>query len=220
MWNEGDGGGSGDGGQGGDGGAGGGKPDGGDGGGSGGDELHGLKSALEKERGQVKELRQEMKELRELAAKAKDGEKAQEDLKAVQEKLNRYEFKEKRSEALAKAIAEATKDGKSTVDEAKARKLAAKLGSADSLDQDVAEIVEVLLTPVAKKDGDEDEEEEGKGTTKKGKAMKGQPPKGGGEGRTTELPHSEWAKLKREDPEAYATMIAERRKKKKFSVLG
>lgn len=196
------------------GGAGGGTSDGGDGGdgqeggdakGSGdgepkkGEDVTGLKSALEKERLARKELQQQLKELRDLSGK---GEEAAKELEKLQKKLAEFEFKEARGAALEKAIGEATKDGKFSVDREKAAKLAAKLGNGQSLEADVAEIVE-LLKVEAPVGGAKDE--------KKGDPpFKGQPPKH--EGAKGEVPYAQWAELKRTDPEAYKRMIEERRK--------
>lgn len=167
------------------------------------DDTGGLKSALEKERQARKELQGQLKELREASTQGADAAKK---LESLEKKLAEYEFKESREAALAKAIEAATKDGKFVVDREKAARLVAKLGSAATLDADVAEIVDTIKgEAVAAKKPDP--------------VMKGQPAKSG-EGKTTDLPYQEWARLKREDPEAYDAMLKHRRSAGGFKIMG
>lgn len=175
-------------------------------GGSGDDDVAGLKSALEKERQAVKDLKAQMKELGDLAKKAKDADKIAEQLEGLKGKLGEYEFRDARDAALGKAIEVATKDGKFEVDADKARRLVAKLANRESLEADVAEIVETLKA---------EKREEQK---LKDPALKGQPAKNGS-GKTTEVPYADWARLKREDPEAYDEMIKSRRGAVPFGTL-
>jgi hypothetical protein len=174
-----------------------------------GPDVGGLKSALEKERAAVKEMKQQMRELQELAAKGEAGSKEAEELR---ERLAGYELKEKRSAAIDGAIGELTKDGKFTVDRSKVERLAGKLSGGDGLEADVREIVETLLMPKDEGGGGKDEggrmKDEGK------RVLKGQPAKP--DGVTTDLPKEEWARLHRDDPEAYAEMIRARRSGRKF----
>ena len=168
-----------------------------------GEDISGLKSALEKERKARKELVQQIKELREIKDRASEDEKK---LQEYQAKLAEYEFRDRRDAALDSAIAGATKDGKFSVDRGKAGKLAGKLGNADTLEADVAEIVDLLKAPV----------EEPK---RKEPVMRGQP-SGTGSRVTTDLPHHEWAKLRKTDPEAYEAMLRARRQKGPFRIMG
>jgi predicted RNase H-like nuclease (RuvC/YqgF family) len=166
------------------------------------EDTAGLKSALEKERAARKELQAQLKELRELSSK---GAEATKKLQSLERKLAEYEFREKRDAALAKAIEAATKDGRFIVDRDKVAKLAAKLSAADSLEADIAEIVDALKVEAAPKKSDP--------------ALKGQPTKAG-DGKTTDLPYHEWARLKREDPEAYEAMLRSRRNGVGFRIMG
>lgn len=158
-----------------------------------GSDVSGLKSALEKERQQRKQLQQQLKELRDVSGK---GEEATKELEKLQQKLADFEFRETREAALSKVIEEATKDGKFIVDREKAAKLAGKLRDAATLDADLAEIVDLLKV------------EKEAGT--KQPPIKGQPPRD--EGVKGEIPYTEWAALAKSDPEAYKRMIEERRK--------
>jgi hypothetical protein len=174
----------------------------GDGGSGGGDDLAGLKSALEKERQAAKELKGQLKELRELSGK---GKQAAEELEQLKGKLAEYEFREARNGALAKAVEEAMKDGKSVVDISKAEKLVAKLGRADTLEADVAEIVELLKTSVTEE--------------KKRPGIPGRTADDDG-GTTTEMDPKDWAAFRRSNPEGYKRMIEERQKSNKFAPGG
>jgi hypothetical protein len=166
-----------------------------------------LKSALEKERAAVKELKAQLSELSGLAGKA---EKAAE----LEVKLKEYEFRDARDAAIAAAVEAATKDGKSVVDVEKVRRVAEKLGGAQAyasaaagkLEADVAEIVDLLK-------GDPGV------AAKKDPVLKGQPAAGSKDGSTTDLPHSEWARLRKEDPEGYKAMIEARRAKGGFRIM-
>lgn len=167
------------------------------------EDTAGLKSALEKERAARKELQAQLKQLRDLSG---SGEEAEKKLQLLEKKLAEYEFRETREAALAKAIAEATKDGTYFVDREKAAKLVAKLSRAERLEADVQEIVETLKAqaPPAKKTEP---------------VMLGQPARNI-EGKTTDLPYQEWARLKREDPEAYEAMLRSRRNGVGFRIMG
>jgi len=167
------------------------------------EDVSGLKSALEKERAARKELQGQLKELRDLSGK---GEEAEKKAAELAKKLAEYEFRDTRDAALAKAIEAATKDGKFVVDREKAAKLAGKLANAATLEGDVAEIVDLLKAEA--------------GPAKKAEpALKGQP-SGAGNGKTTELPYNEWARLKREDPEAYDAMMKQRRASGGYRIMG
>jgi hypothetical protein len=165
-----------------------------------GDDVSGLKSALEKERLAVKEMRAQLKELKDLAGK---GQEAQAAVKELQGKLGEYEFKERRSETLRAVIDAAAAEGFS-VDAGKLDRLAAKLSNPETLDKDVAEIVEILRVPA------ED------ATKRKAPALKGQP-KAGDNTTTTDVDPKDWAALRRADPEGYKRMVEARRNGGKFS---
>ena len=166
-------------------------------------DVSGLKSALEKERAAVKEMKAQLRELKELSGKGKE---AAEELEQVRGKLAEYEFQEARSGALAKAVEAAAEGGKFSVDVSKAGQLANKLANAETLEADIAEIVDLLKAPV------------GETPTKQKPAINGQPDGGSG-GTTTELDPSKWAEFRRRDPEGYKAMIAERQKSQKFAPL-
>jgi hypothetical protein len=165
-----------------------------------GDDVSGLKSALEKERQAVKAMKAQLKELKDLAGK---GQEAQAAVKELQGKLGEYEFKERRSETLRAVIDAASAEGFS-VDAEKLDRLTSKLSNPETLESDVAEIVEILRVPA------ED------ATKKKAPVLKGQP-KSGDNTTTTDVDPRHWSTLRRTDPEAYDRMIAARRKGGKFS---
>lgn len=171
------------------------------------DDLAGLKSALAAERKQRGELQ---KSVAELTAKAAKGEEVTKELEAVNKKLSAYELRDTRDAALGKAIEAVTKDGKFDVNREKASKLAAKLGNPETMEADLAEIVDALKV---EKKGDEPNPKPGE----RKPPIAGQPSSEGA-GKTTELDPKDWAKLKKTDPVAYEAMIKERRGKTKFLV--
>ncbi len=172
------------------------------------DAVAGLKSALQKERDANKDLRKQLKDLTDQVNQGGDATKELETLKA---KLADYDFRDQRDTSLEQAIKAVTSDGKFVVDREKVAKLAAKLRDAETLEDDLAEIVETLKTEksAAGNNG-------GGGQDKP--PITGQPTND--DDTTDDLDPKHWAELKRKDPEAYRQMIKNRRQKRKFSILG
>lgn len=172
-----------------------------------GEDVSGLKSALEKERAARKALADQLRELREAAGK---GQAATEELEALRTKLADFEFRDRRQTALEAALEKAREGGKFRIDATAAANVAGKLTNPETIEADIDEVVGWLRVPV---------EEDDDGKTKKKPPIGGQPKSGGNED-LTKIPPQDWAKLKREDPDAYKRMIQARRANKKFAVFG
>lgn len=181
----------------------------GDGGTGQAEDVSGLKSALAKEREAAKELRRQVAELSEIAKKTQD---ATGQLDALKAKLGEYEFREKLDAAVMAAIEKARGDG-FQVDEQRARKLAVKFRNAETLAEDVADVIEALKTKAA----------EGKSADGAGGANGSKPPIPGqadaSDRTTVNVNPREWARMYRTDPEGYRKMQEQRAAAGKFPVM-
>lgn len=193
------------------GGAGGGAADGdkkGAAGNGGADDAAGLKSALEKERANGKELRRQLAEVQGSLTKLQADAGSVEDLKKklgeASERLTAYEKREARINALSKAAAAAAKEGL-VVDVEKARRYIEKVAG-DDAEALANEAVELFGTKAPEK------KEEKKTDAGSVRAFGGQPTddkKGAGDGGKEPV---NLGKLYREDRARYDAIMAEQRK--------
>lgn len=177
------------------------------GGAGGGEDVSGLKSALEKERTTRKALSDEVKSLRQEVEAAKSGSKTLEELQGklgeTTKKLEAYEAREARTAALDAALAEATKGGL-TVDVERARKFVERVGGDPA--SAAKEAVELFGVPASQKATPG----QGSGAGAGARAFAGQPD---GEKKAAAVTKvDELVKLSKENPEAYRQAVAERRK--------